>query len=418
MDWTFSRRQLADGLPGPRPEPFDQPVDGEPAREGGGPVRGTGSIESLQYLRAIAALLVVGYHAGIRVGDESLFRVGGVGVDIFFVVSGCVMWLSCQRRRFDPAVFIAHRIARIVPLYWSITFVYVLIGLLLPALYPWPELRLSEVLRSLFFLPFRAQSGFVQPVVAPGWTLNLEVFFYLVFAATVVRTQRVRSLYLVLTALAVAGYLLPRGLPAWAWLYTNGMLVEFAGGVFLGQCWLSRPDWFRSRKLAVVLLALACLALLVSQAFRFQPAWSRIPAWGLPAFALVAGLLMLESSGVVLRLPALRRIGDASYSLYLLHTLVLALVYRITGAHFVRLLLVAMPLACAVSYLSYLYLEKPAGSRVLRWLIRLRARFSRGHSHPVWEASSQAPSRREFPRPPSGGLSAPEAARGASRRPG
>ena len=76
----------------------------------------------LQYLRAFAALLVVYFHSILQIAkvnpsiDATAFLYGETGVDIFFVLSGFVMWLTTSGRETTPVDFARKRIRRIVPL--------------------------------------------------------------------------------------------------------------------------------------------------------------------------------------------------------------------------------------------------------------------------------------------------------------
>ena len=72
-------------------------------------------LNSVQYLRAMAALLVVGYH----INSYQVYLMSGV--DIFFVISGFIMWQS-TRGGTSPRQFLTNRLIRIVPLYWLVTF--------------------------------------------------------------------------------------------------------------------------------------------------------------------------------------------------------------------------------------------------------------------------------------------------------
>ena len=85
------------------------------------------TIISIQILRAFAALLVVFHHARYQIQDFEVFFHGGIwpfgqaGVDIFFVISGFIMWVTTHDRRTTPLRFMTNRIVRIVPLYWLLT---------------------------------------------------------------------------------------------------------------------------------------------------------------------------------------------------------------------------------------------------------------------------------------------------------
>jgi exopolysaccharide production protein ExoZ len=74
---------------------------------------------SIQYLRAVASLSVLAFHLTDRYGGSPL--VGSSGVDIFFVISGFIMWVTTADRQVTPAEFAKRRIVRIVPNYWIAT---------------------------------------------------------------------------------------------------------------------------------------------------------------------------------------------------------------------------------------------------------------------------------------------------------
>ena len=92
-------------------------------------VAGSEALQSIQMLRAVAALAVLFYHITLEfrvrlgLGDVvPLFHIGSAGVDLFFVISGFIMVHASEKlfgRREGPLIFIQRRLARIVPLYWA-----------------------------------------------------------------------------------------------------------------------------------------------------------------------------------------------------------------------------------------------------------------------------------------------------------
>jgi exopolysaccharide production protein ExoZ len=119
-------------------------------------------LRGIRYLRAFAALAVVAFHAAERTGSH--FAIGAAGVDVFFVVSGFIMWVIAERRPVSPKRFLRERIERIAPVYWIAASVMVAVGL--AGLFPNLRLTAAHVLGSLFFVPHRSPSnGEIWPVL-------------------------------------------------------------------------------------------------------------------------------------------------------------------------------------------------------------------------------------------------------------
>src|SRR5690606_15744092 len=88
--------------------------------------RMTSKIVTVQYLRGLAALLVLASHALLYplVSQPLVYgRLGWLGVILFFVISGFIMVTVTESGRFDPIGFMRRRVQRIVPLYWAFTLV-------------------------------------------------------------------------------------------------------------------------------------------------------------------------------------------------------------------------------------------------------------------------------------------------------
>lgn len=283
-------------------------------------------ILSIQYLRAAAALMVVFFHADGMAQEYFHFQrlpFGAAGVDIFFVISGFIMWITTASERTTPASFAVNRIIRIVPLYWAMTLLLYGGWLIFrdPATVP----SLWNLIRSLLFIPFVSpRTGEIQPLLIAGWTLNFEMFFYAVFALALLIARRHRAVFVctVLSALIVSTLFVPPSGPV-ALTYTSPLLIEFMIGCLLGVMYerkaLPRPA------VAVFLLATGCGLLLTSGVLSAANiSASRFFHWGLPAFLIVTGALALEPKLKDWRLPML--LGDASYSIYLTHGVVLSTV--------------------------------------------------------------------------------------------
>src|SRR6476620_2791854 len=140
-------------------------------------------IVSIQMLRGIAAMMVVFVHLDVQLRRLNLGSVDSAwmasGVDIFFVISGFIMWVTTVRRpQITAAEFMRNRIVRIVPLYWAISLFVLATTLLAPSLLHTTVFDAPHVVTSFLFLPWRDPvTGDFWPLLVPGWTLNFEMLF-------------------------------------------------------------------------------------------------------------------------------------------------------------------------------------------------------------------------------------------------
>lgn len=110
-----------------------------------------GQLSSIHGLRALAALLVVFHHGREQINSFAATlptQLGTGGVDIFFVISGLVMILSTEGREMSRVEFLLHRIKRVVPLYWFVTFLTVAIVIAAPNLMKNTSFSLSSLIQS------------------------------------------------------------------------------------------------------------------------------------------------------------------------------------------------------------------------------------------------------------------------------
>ena len=199
----------------------------------------------IQYLRGIAALMVVWHHARGQVPEiAQLFpnAFGASGVDLFFVISGFIMAVTASQSTQGPWHFWRRRLIRVVPLYWALTLLMVGAWLIRPALFKTLSPSWSTLAQSLLFIPHFSASfpDKVWPLLVPGWSLNYEMFFYGIFGLTLALPQRLRvpAMSLFLLAMVSAGYLLEPLVSAAQSVYFSPLLLEFLLGVWIGSLWL------------------------------------------------------------------------------------------------------------------------------------------------------------------------------------
>ena len=160
-------------------------------------------LNSVQCLRASAIILVVAYHAAGHLGvfhpNYAILEFGQYGVDLFFVISGFMMMVTTTSKA-SPTIFIAKRLWRIVPLYWFITLVYVILLLLAPYLLPSGTLDFGYIIKSFLFIPSYGPKfpDLIWPLVIPGWSLNYEMYFYALFAIALLLSAKYRGLVAVI----------------------------------------------------------------------------------------------------------------------------------------------------------------------------------------------------------------------------
>ncbi len=287
-------------------------------------------LPSLQVLRFAAAFSVVLFHVGsglVLQYDLSAnpFSLGSAGVDIFFVLSGFIISYTT-----DPAKGILHfarrRIARVVPLYWGLTLAIIIIALVRPNLLNSTVVSTEAVIRSFLFIPYEKSNGAIQPLLFLGWTLCYEMFFYLIYGACLMIGRHAGWLASAILLFLVGLHALwPEGSVEWRF-YTSPILIEFVLGIMLQKVFSS----LGLIKEGSLLLALT--ALLAAPAVHYATSYF-IP--GIVPSALFAVLMV--TGFLFWRMPkgrviaCLMLLGDASYSLYLIHPYMLQLPLKFLG---------------------------------------------------------------------------------------
>lgn len=280
------------------------------------------TIKNIQVLRGIAAMMVVTYHAiGLlesRSGRTLDFHHGVLssGVDLFFVISGFIMVFVVHTRHQAPLDFLYNRLCRIAPLYWFYTLLILIIALTFPSLLKGTEIDFTHVVQSFLFIPayHPAQKDMLWPLLIPGWTLNFEMFFYIIFGALLaVKSSGLRIVFLTiaLTSLVFYGLVTEPTGPRWE-AYTSPLLLEFLAGALVGDAYVRGQRITRYGAWICITLGLCLFAVDAGGVIWTE---ARAARWGLPSVLVFIGALGLESSRPTNKV--LKQLGDASYSIYL-----------------------------------------------------------------------------------------------------
>lgn len=358
---------------------------------------------NVQFLRFIAAFLVVLYHASLHikatgVDQGALFTVaqaiGFAGVDVFFVISGFIMYHTTADEAGVAASvnFLKRRIARIYSGYWPFfVLALIVVAWALPA-----QFERADAFASFWLWPLPLER-ILLPV---SWTLSYEMYFYFMFTLLVLIGvgRRGRALALVFALILalnlhqhfVAARFAPEnisGTSFWAQFATSPFIIEFyAGAVFakvMDRCGL---------RLSQALLIVGAVLFLVAGYFnvrlydgQIEQGYYVVPrvlVFGLPSVLILAGLVGLERNGRMAPRRFSLATGGASYAIYLSHTIVFAVTARLgfhdslqplgsAGVQAVYLALGASIVAACVLY--YFTIE--------RWLHRQAKRLLRVGKH-------------------------------------
>jgi exopolysaccharide production protein ExoZ len=286
-------------------------------------------ISNLQVLRGLAALAVVFYHTAFTINGS--VHTDFQAVSVFFVISGFIMTYITRN---DTDRFLANRLIRIVPLYWLCTLLPVASTWLKGSGRMWSDASLKTVLESLFFVPYRNSSGDVQPLLAVGWTLNLEMFFYLLFGVALMSSARWGPL---LVCGALIALKIVHGPLACSMLFCEFYAHDYT--MFLVAGILSYYIWSLVETHALAWRAIsipaALIAIVTFIMWNIYPPFAstlqqpfRIPLYYIMPPMLVIAALLLHSARLEcqMRIPLI--LGDISFALYLTHTIVME-IYRV-----------------------------------------------------------------------------------------
>ena len=359
------------------------------------------TIVNIQLLRAFAALAVVLFHTSAHffaIGGNnsgnifSFFKLFGyAGVDVFFVISGYIIWVSTRKITGISGVmsYVYNRVTRIYLGYWP--YFIILLGL---AYYFAPNFLEGIDYTGSFFL---TQSYLNQLLLKVSWTLKYELYFYLCFAFLLLLPRKLVLPSLVLAFLLIVGIQLygffaleiyqpdnfHKGTPMYAF-YLSPFCLEFLLGCFVGV-------YFENKRVKNLLPIIVIGVVSFIAALYYQEnfiegtlTWGyyinqRVMLFGLVAISMLISLIELEKRGKIFLPRFSLLLGGASYSLYLSHTIILYFMYHFglrdylksIGGYQVGLMVLVVLVIVAYSILHYLLIEQPLmkGSRQFKkWI--------------------------------------------------
>jgi exopolysaccharide production protein ExoZ len=344
----------------------------------------------MEGLRGFAVALVFLVHYASFLGDrinaqwlDALHELGNVGVDLFFVLSGFLIYKACIQRPINLRHYAYRRIERIYPTFLAALAIYLLLMFALPSQSKLPDgigAQIEYILANVLLLPGMLP---IEPIMTVAWSLSYEVFYYLLAPLAVIALrmrlwtpqQRLAfflAIYAAMIALALIGF------------EGRFRLSMFLGGMILYEFVTLRPADSRRASapsdMATFLLVGAAFVLYVLLAV--DPVAVPNPLTG--ALPPVARLVLINAVFVLLVYrsvfttgPAsaafswtpLRWLGNVSYSFYLMHGLGLHAFFMLLGkvwkapdagiGAFLLLMPPAFLASLAITLPVYLLVERP-----------------------------------------------------------
>lgn len=325
----------------------------------------------LQFLRCIGCLLVVHAHL-------THHYVGYFFLDIFFIVSAFVMGMLMTRPNLSQNKFVKDRLTRAIPFYWSLTLIIFAIALVMPGLLGSATADPVHLLKSLFFVPYENSQGILSPLLPVAWTMNYEILLYLFSCLSFWLAIRYRLIFVAVALIIInlIGRLFVDRYEE-ALLYAGWYMLDFPLGLLLwGLYDRYRGQVVMSLRTSVAVIAL-CSAFMFYGEQELVATVDRFWVYSLPSTLMIWATLCCEPhipQGGLTRLAVW--IGDASFSIYLIHVFVIEAVFKVTPrlipgfAPGLPTLLLTFVLAVVVGLMVDRYYDKPL-SRVFRnWLER------------------------------------------------
>lgn len=338
---------------------------------------GSYNLSSMEGLRGFAVLLVFFVHYASLVKpyinlrtqnlNEYLHIVGNIGVDLFFVLSGYLIYGSLIKREQKFFHFLTRRIQRIYPAFSVVLIIYLALSLAFPNENKIP----SEPLRATIYLieNFLLLPGIfpITPIITVAWSLSYEVFFYLFTPLLIVlfqlrrRTPQFRIIFIIsLVALHVSYCAIYGG---------HIRLIMFVSGIILFET--IDNSLLRHNK-----VILGYLSILLSFIVPVMPVNGNM---GDIFRAVLLFLLFYEicyqcfvnpdsSFSKIYTWTPIRWLGNISYSYYLIHGVALKAaflifskfhIYELDIISYLGLMSVMFALSIIPAILLYVFVEKP-----------------------------------------------------------
>lgn len=369
------------------------------------------SLNILQLFRGLAAIAVTLFHLDLLIDDKladrflwDIFQFGWIGVDYFLVLSGFIIIYTQHQNLFHLNFerfkgFLLKRFIRIYPVYWFVTLGILCSFAIVPGLKNNNPIDLSSIIKSFLLFPPS------ETILNVGWTLTLFFFFYLIFGLNYILPRRlffiiIGIIFIGSSTQFLSAFAVSPAENAWFTLFFNVLYFEFIFGCIAAYFVLKYS--LRYRK-TIFFTGLGLLLL-----FSFFQTYglinevnvltvlginfniNRVIFSGIPCLFLVMGAASIDINEEVQIPQFLIYLGDASYSIYLIHSPVIsALIQLSLKFNILKATGSSLLLGCFIAVVSigsscifYSLIEKP-------FTDYLRKRFMHKKVSPAISAKSE-----------------------------
>jgi len=343
------------------------------------------NISSMEGIRGIAAFLVfiehyvVALEAKIGINQQywiyDLFlwlkNIGNVGVELFFVLSGYLIYGSIISKKKPFIPYLCRRANRIYPTFLSVFFLYIVLAFLIPEYNKIPtdmSTAVSYILQNIFFMaPLFSD---IEPLIRVSWSLNYEVFFYLLMPAIVslfrLRTWHTNRRIQFFLLLSVLGFVYS--------YYCNGpiRMLMFVAGILLFEIISNGVDKKTTPYLGLLFFVFSLVSIVLLMIYNIpHGSWWRTIIIYLGFFMLCYECFSWQSpSARIFSFTPLRWLGNMSYSYYLIHGLAVKSIVILSAQFYftneindVFVFLIFGAFVCILTLipalLLFVYIEKP-----------------------------------------------------------
>ena len=289
---------------------------------------------NIHLLRYIACLMVIVFHFNgtFFKRDLNILNQNSIlasGVDMFFIISGFLMFMLLEKRKYNFKQFLVTRLMKIVPIYYAVTTILFLGDYFLNIL-PRKEVLFYDLFKSLTFSNIFFGNG--KPILSVGWTLEYEVIFYFIVALCILFKFNIRNSALFITSSIIFLCIFLK----------NFLFLEF---LFGGLAFFIIKNKLYKQKniLSFIFFGLICL-------FLFD---GRYIIWGIPMLVIFLISFFINKKYPIKFLPL-----NLSYELYIYHILIIKVLDRIglmSNYSYILNLILTLLITFLISYASSIF---------------------------------------------------------------